>query len=237
MKRFLIPLLSLALLGAGCFGYGLKKEEPSSVPTQSVIEDAFEASTPTFGDAATSSDNILIEPKKWDVDHIYSKQLAFDAPSGYWVYLSEAERSYWLVPGAVPEQGSEDPAASIFAARAATIYPIRFYPENFPTWERFKLTMAQFQCVEGTTEDDLIGCQDEPRNVISGKTVSGLPYEKFELQAIRKKDQASQGWRTFIVVRLGETSDHGVLMTVKDENRGVGPALELAKSMWIDAGE
>jgi hypothetical protein len=237
MKHLALPLLILILLGAGCFGFGSKDDEPTSPPTKSAIEEAFETSESTFGDAATSSDNILIEPKKWDVDHVYSKHLAFEPPSGYWVYLSEVEHNYWLIPGTAPEQGSEDPAASILDSRVARIHPISFHPASFPTWERFKLTMAQFQCVEGTNEDDLVGCLDEPNNVITGKTVSGLPYEKFELQAVRKKDQAPQGWRTFIIVRLGEVNDHGVLITIEDEDEGIGPALELAKSMWIDVGE
>jgi hypothetical protein len=238
MKRLLIPLFFLILLGAGCSGcFGSGDDQAGSAPTASAIEQAFGEDDSTFGNAATSSDNILVEPKTWDVDHVYSKHLAFDPPSGYWVYLSEVEHTYWLVPGTPPEPGSEDPAGEIRETRVARMQPITFIPDSFPTWDRFQLTMAQFQCVEGSTEDNLVGCLDEPRNVITGKTVSGLPYEKFEIQAVRKKDQAPQGWRTFIVVRLGAANDHAVLFTIEDEQKGVGPALELAKSMWIDVGE
>jgi hypothetical protein len=238
MKRLIIPFLFFVLLGAGCsgcFDFGSKKEEQAPV-SKSAIEQAFESSDSEFGSAATSVEDILVEPKRWDVDHIYSKKLAFDPPNGHWVYLSETEHNYWIVRGAAPQAGSEDPAESARASRIAVISPIQFSPSSFPTWDRFRVTMAQFMCVEGTSEQDLVGCLDEPKNVIAGKTVSGLPYEKFELDLVRKIDQQNLGRRIFIVVRLGQANDHGVLITLEKDD-GIGPALELAKSMRIDVGE
>ncbi|MBD3251863.1 hypothetical protein GF380_05445 [Candidatus Uhrbacteria bacterium] len=234
--RFLLILLTFVLLGAGCFGFGKQNDAPGE-PTAEAIEDAFEHSSTTFGMAPTNTDALLVEPPRWDVEEIYSKHIAFDPPAGYWVYLSEFDRSYWIVPGTPPDVGSEDPGPEIEASRIATMYPVNYDPESFPTWERFKLTMSQFQCVDGTGPEDIVGCLDEPLNVKRGKTVTGLPYESYTLQLIRKKDQAAMGVRKFIMVRMGEANSNGVLIVIDPEQDALGPALELATSMRVNIGE
>jgi hypothetical protein len=231
MKRLLIPLFLFVLLGAGCFGSGSDTKSPEASP----VKKAFESGNSEFGNAATSSVAVS-EPKVWSADGIYSKQLTFDSPKGYWVYQSEMEHDYWLIPGEVPEPGSDDPANDIRDTRVATVYPLQFIPDSFPTWDRFKIAMAQFQCVEGTTEDNLIGCLSKPSGTVTGETISGLPYESFKLQVVRQKDQAPQGWQTYIVVRLGEENDHGVLIAV-DDDAAMASVVQFAKSMRIDTGE
>lgn len=231
-NRFLIGslLLALTVLGAGCFGWGAKEEEQPEI-TKSVIEEAFEGNPDEFAVSSTDSEEPEA-PKRWDVEIIRSKKFAFDPPAGYWVYLSTQDHAYWLVKGTPPEEGSEDPLTSAFEHRVAVIQPLTWDEENFSTWTRFELTMAQFNCVEGTTEENLVGCLDEPLKVVEGRTIGNLPYKKFALQIVRKVDQAPRGTMAFIIVRQGDASDHGVLITVEDDV-ALGAALELAKSMHV----
>lgn len=227
MKRLIIPFVFLTLLGAGCFGFG-STDEPGS-PPNSVLEQAFESATTSFGEASTSTSGEGLNQKRYDVNEIFAKDVSFDPPAGHWVYFSEVERNYWLMEGEVPESGSGDPSEATRGSRVALIQTMTF-TEDYPTWDRFKFTMAQLSCLEGTTSENLIGCLDEPMDIISGKTVGGYTYEAFKLQRVRKVDQSFQGTRTFIMVRLGASSKHGILFVIED-GEALGVALELAKSM------
>jgi hypothetical protein len=160
--------------------------------------------------------------------------VAFTAPKGYWVYSSANDLSYWLVKGAPPKPGSPDPMTSALEQRVAIIHPIVWDHDSFPTYERFITTMAQFDCVEGTTSENLVSCLDIHRHSTTGKTTSGLPFEAFSLDAIQKSDKASKGSRAFVAIRLGADNDSAILLTLTDQ-KVASVALDLAKSMRIES--
>ncbi len=200
----------------------------SSISNQ-VAQTLSNAST-TFGNASTST--VPAAPARWDATVIASRHVAFTAPTGYWVYFAQNDLSYWLVKGTAPKPGSPDPIASALAHRVAIIHPSVWDHDSFPTYERFATTMAQFDCVSGVTANDLISCLDTRHQAVSGKTVAGLPFEAFSLEAIQKSNKASKGMRAFVVVRLGVENDNIILLTPTDQ-RAANAVLQLAKSMKI----
>jgi len=228
IPRLVVIAFTLAALGAGCF-----ERTPAATPiSPNDFGAALESATGTFGEAATTTDAMAAEAHRWDTTGMPELHVGFEAPEGFWVYQSDLYGDYSLVPGAVPEPGSEDPSERVMAKRAASFQGIQRDAVSFPDWERFTITSAQFICVSGTTDEDFILCLDEKLQVTSGKTEGGLSYEKFALQAVRKMDQAPRGLRTYVIVRLGDSSDHGVIFNVLDAAH-VASTVKLAKSMRI----
>jgi len=236
LRRILIALAILTILAIGVAFFIVKNDVKSpgnDTGEERPVLGAFESASPSFGDAATTAPSEPTDPLPWDVTWMRARKVGFTPPAGYWVYESELRGEFSLVPGSPPAPGSPDPADEVQHTRVASMIPVMRDAVSFPTWERFRLTMAQFQCASGTTDEDLVICLDKPKNAIAGKTQAGLPYEKFSLEAVRKIDQAPRGLRTFVMVRLGEANDSGVLISVLDETAGAAPALQLAKSMRI----
>jgi hypothetical protein len=203
-------------------------------PPPPEVASAFKEATSTFGVASSTTPAPIPPTKRWDVALIAARHVGFTPPKGYWVYYSEAELMYWLVKGTPPKPGSPDPYADALKKRVALIHVIVWQHDSFPTWERFATTMAQFDCAEGTTSDNLITCLDVHRSATSGKTAGGLPYESFSLNAVKQADQSSKGLRAFNVVRLGNANDYGILIAPTDQS-AASAASALAKSMRIVA--
>ena len=225
----LIPFVSILLLGAGCFA----SNAPSSPePVAEDLGDRFGQALASEAEAvvATGTEGLIAERERWDNDRIFSKRIRFEPPEGYWVYLSGAERRYWLVEGEAPEPGGEDPGPLALEHRVAALQPVTWDTRGFKTWEEFVSTMAQLSCLEGSTDEDLVGCNEDELRVVTGTTIGNYPYRKFSLQAVRRVDRASRGMRTYITVRLSDTSLDGVFATALTDE-GVGPLLELVKSM------
>ncbi len=203
-------------------------------PPPQEITQAFQQATSTFGVASSTAPAPAPIPptKRWDVSVIELRHVGFTPPKGYWVYFSESDLSYWLVKGSPPKAGSPDPVASALKNRVAIIHTITWDHDSFPTWDRFVTTMAQFDCAEGTTSENLITCLDVHRNETNGKTVAGLLMESFSLKAVLQVGQAPKGLRAFVVVRLGPQNDDGLLITLTDQS-AAGAASALAKTMRI----
>ena len=233
MKTFLLTLSFVSILGAGC----ADRFKPAAQPQPSAIQQAFQSSTTTFGNATTSVSNATSTSptaKNWAVMSIPWRHVGFTPPAKYWVYAVEGSQAFELVPGSVPAPGSPDPKIDVFTRRIAEFYPIQRDAASFPTWERFELTMAQFACASGDTDETFTSCTDKTTNASQGKTTAGLSYTKFTLPSYRKKDKAFMGNHTYFVVRLGSATEHAVLVTVVNEKTGVAPALSLVKSMKIE---
>ncbi len=231
-KTILLTAAVVVALGAGC----ADRFKPSASQQPSVIQQAFQSSTTTFGNATSSvSQATSTSPtaKSWDVTSIPWRRVSFTPPAKYWVYAVEGSQAFELVPGVAPAPGSPDPKIDVFTRRVAEFYPIQRDPSSFPTWERFELTMAQFACASGDTDETFTTCTDTTSNVVHGKTTAGLLYTKFTLPSYRKKDKAFMGNHTYFVVRLGAATEHAVLVTVVNEKTGVAPSMTLVKSMLI----
>lgn len=225
MKKFFHAafLASALLLGAGC----VRETSSSLAPTSDDMTTTL-SSNPEGSVASSTPD--VVEPTVWERTETPTN-VKFTAPKGYWVFGIEALRTFYLVPGVASKPGDPDPRVSLAPKAVATFTDVQIDPASFPTWENFEIGMAQFACVSGTTDADFVSCTDKPVNVKTGKTAGGWPYRQFSLPAKLKKTGASQGVRTFIMVRRGEKADIGVLVTVTHERTGVKPALELVQSM------
>lgn len=230
LHRTIILACALSVLGAGCFE--LRRIESQAPESQSAFDEALEGASSTFGESASTIETTPPEEKRWDVTRIAARKVDFVPSQGMWVYLAENTGQFYIVPGVAPTSGSPDPYEVAVGAAVATMYPVIWDPESFPTWERFALTMAQFACTSGTTDTDFVVCLDDKSQVLSGSTDAGLPYEKFALPSVRKLDQTPQGLRHYIVVRLGSDSEHGILVTVTKADY-VGSVLSLAATMSI----
>lgn len=212
----LAALCGVLVLGAGC-------SRPASVNSDKPSDTA--SSTP-----------VVVEPKKWDRTSTPTG-IAFDPPAGHWVYALESMRTHYVIPGAAPAVGSEDPGPTSVPRSIALFNDLQNDPKSFPSWEKFEITMAQYGCANGTTEDDFVTCTNKPTVISSGKTVGGFPYREFSLPVVLQKDKSPRGTKTFIVVRFGDKSDNGIMIVpIMDDASGKVPALELAKSMRIDDG-
>lgn len=234
--RILIGLFVTAAIAAGVITLASMRSRQAPVapvkqtPIAHEVTQALSTASSTFGNAPTSTTPTA--PTRWDVTRIASVHTAFTPPNGYWVYFYQNNLEYWLVNGKTPKPGSQNPVASALAHRVAIIHPVEWAHDNFPTYERFITTMAQFDCVQGTAADNLVSCLDVHRNAQTGKTTAGLPYEFFSLEAIRKADKSAQGLRSFIAVRLGVDNDRAILISLTDQTASA-VALKLAKSMRI----
>lgn len=240
MKKTLLLVALVVTLGTGC-----TDRFKTSAPREPVaIQRAFESSTTTFGNAepalsgaegttvsAASSTTPLV---RWDTTSIPWARVTFTPPAKTWVYSADGSRAFQLVPGSAPAPGSPDPKIDVFTRRVAEFNAADRDTVSFPTWERFELTMAQFACASGDTDETFTTCTDKASNVYRGKTAVGLPYTKFTLPSYRKKDKAFMGNHTYFMVRLGAASDHGILVAVLNEKTGVTPAWSLVKSMRIE---
>jgi hypothetical protein len=238
IRTILIAALVLAV-GAGIFFVLRSKAPQGGAPSRNAppaaIGEAFENASTTFGASdGTATSTPVAEPVRWDVKLIKSRHVAFTPPKGYWVYFSQSDFTYWLVKGTPPEAGSPDPVESAFANRVAVIHTAVWDHESFPDWERFETTMAQFDCAEGTTSDNLVTCLDARRNERKGATDAGLPLATFSLNAVLQKDQSPRGTRSYAAVRLGANNDNLILVTLTDQS-AVSAANALAKSMRIEA--
>lgn len=237
MKYSVITLAFLAVLGAGCADR-FKPSETKTSPQKVAVEQAFKSSTSTFGEAATSTPPAATstvaekpEPVRWDQTEVAWRFVTFSPPIGYWVYSATGSQSFQLVPGKTPAPSYTDPRAEAMLKRVAEFYAVDRDPISFPTWERFELTMAQFACASGDTDETFAACSDKAGNVVRGKTDAGLPYSKFTLPSYRKKDKAFMGNHTYFMVRLGADSDNAILLVVLNEKTGASPAWGLVKSM------
>lgn len=232
-KTFLLTTALLVLLGAGCTD---RFRKPEAV-TSGAVKQAFEQATSTFGEAATSTSaatSTAAVPVRWERTEISSRNVSFAPPSGYWVFSSEERGQYYLVPGKPPAQDSPDPSADVLKRQVAEFYPVERNAESFPTWERFELTMAQFACASGDTDETFTSCTDKTIGLVRGKTAAGLPYVKFTLPSYRKQGRAFMGNHTYFMVRLGNASDHAVFVSVLNEKTGVAPAWTLVRNMRIE---
>lgn len=235
MRSLVLSFALLAALGVGCAD---RLRGPAPSPAPSTTEAAFKSSTTTFGAAATSTaaatgTPAAPEPRRWDVTAIPWRQVKFQPSPGTWVYFHEGLKQFFLVAGAAPAPGTPDPVAAVIQNQLAVFYPVQSNAVSFPTWERFEFSMGQLACAEGDTEETLTICSDRATNVFRGKTLAGLPYTQFTLPAYRKKDKAPRGTRAYIIVRLGNASDHAVMLAVKPALSSA-PALALARSLRLE---
>lgn len=195
------------------------------------VGDADLATTLTSGGATSTAPAPKAEPTHWERTSTPGG-VAYTPPKGYWVTIIENLYTSYLIPGTAPAPGSPDPRATEVLKSVATFTELQNDPTSFPTWDRFVVTMAQFGCASGTSDADFVTCSDKKQDVSTGKTDGGLSYEKFSLPATLKKTGASRGVRTYIVVRLADNSNNGIMISVLDESKA-DAALELAKSMKI----
>jgi len=193
---------------------------------------AFSEASTTFGASDGTATTTPAEPTRWDATLIKSRHVAFTPPKGYWVYFNQGDLTYWLVKGDAPEPGSPDPVASAYEHRVAYIHAATWEHESFPTYERFETTMAQFDCAEGTSDENLTVCLSERKNERKGKTDVGLPMTTFALNAVLQQDQSPKGTRNFAIVRLGAENDNIIIVTATDQSEAAATNA-LAKSMRI----
>ncbi|HWQ99751.1 MAG TPA: hypothetical protein VN397_02785 [Candidatus Methylomirabilis sp.] len=230
-KTLLLTAAVVVALGAGC----ADRFKPAAQPQSSAIQQAFQSSTTTFGNVTTTASPSSVTSTKpvvrWDKTEIPWRRVGFTPPTGYWAYSAQGSQAFEIVPGLAPAPGSPDPKIDVFTRRVAEFYTIERDKESFPTWERFELTMAQFACASGDTDETFVTCTDKAANVTRGTLADSLTYVKFTLPSFRKKDKAPMGNHTYFVVRLGPASDHGILVAVLNEKTGVSPTWSLVKSM------
>jgi hypothetical protein len=218
------PLALLLALGAGCQpgGWSNLSEATSSKETASSTQMTIVKPQEKPQEPAA--------PARWDRGHTQGG-VVFTPPKGYWVTAIDELRTSYLIAGHVPEPDSPDPRVSVIPGAVASLTDLQNDPKSFPSWERFEITMAQFGCASGTSDEDFVACGDAAKTVSTGKTAGGFTYRVFTLPLKHQKTGASRGSRTFIGVRLREDGDAGVLVSVLDTRRGTAPSLELVKSM------
>lgn len=208
-------------MSAGCALISLKKEEPIVTPPESN----------TNVEATSTSEVVPSESVRWDVENIDVIDESFVPPKGYWVYHVPGRDLYWLVRGEVPAIGSENPFDTALTHRVATIAPAVWYRESFPTWEGFEIAMAQFDCMEGDTEDTAVSCPDtKPKIDSSKKTLTNDPYRQFTLSAVYRKTSESAGDRSYIMLRQGAEGEYGILFRILDPSAAQA-VLDLVESM------
>jgi hypothetical protein len=252
MKRIIVKTLivvsALVLMGAGCGDRFKPVEQPPVTEMRKTIQEAFESTTSTLEAVATSTPSgTLIAPAsvtttlvapakdlvKWDVTGIPAAGVTFTPPAGYWVFNSNDRGQHYLVPGKAPAPGSADPSESAVKTAVAVFNVLQRDTYSFPTWERFELTMGEFACSDGNSPETLIECSDKMSDELRSKTNSGLPFHKFTLPAAKNIDNSPQGTRTYIMVRLGASSDNGLFVNVTDPAKGSTPALALVRSIKV----
>lgn len=208
-------------MSAGCALISLRKAESIPVPVESILNI----------EATSTADVVSPEPVRWDVKNIDVIDESFVPPKGYWVYHVPGRDLYWLVRGEVPTPGSENPFDTALAHRVATIAPAVWYRESFPTWDGFEIAMAQFDCMEGNTEDTAVYCPDvKPKIDSAKKTLLHDPYRSFTLSAVHRKTSAPAGNRSYIMLRQGTEGEYGILFRILDES-ATQSVLDLVDSM------
>ncbi|MFA5130366.1 MAG: hypothetical protein WC477_05655 [Patescibacteria group bacterium] len=229
VSRITISLLVFAglAIGAGCLHRPAQENQTSEDDTQR-IADALASSTAVLNaTTSTPSDATLT---RWDEQSFAPLQLGFTPPKGTWVYLADFANSYYLVRSDIPSPSSTNPADLATRDRIATIMPIEWDPKSFPTWESFEVRMAQFDCTEGDSEANFVSCLNGEQNVVEGKTQNGLSFRKYQLEAVRKRDKAPKGMRTYFSIR--PRTDGGIGLIIPVNNNAELPAvLEFVKSL------
>ena len=153
----------------------------------------------------------------WSTKEIYSKKVIFTPPSGYWVYYADGHDAYWIVKGEEPEIGPDDPIESAYQNRVAILYPLTRDAQSFSEWKTFESFMAQFDCMEGATEDDLTVCRSEQEKESSGMTEGGFEYHEFALTAELQKTKEAVGTKSYITAVFNEEKTDGILIRILNQ--------------------
>jgi len=159
-------------------------------------------------------------PAQWAWDDMPWRLTDFVVPRGHWVYFSRWNREFLVIPGTALPEGAPAPDEDALYAQAVVIFNDAYFDqESFSSWERFSLTMAEFGCARGTSEEDYVLCDATPVRQSSGNTPVG-PYTSFSLSKRAYATQASLGFAPFTMVRLGQEGLFGILFYAQDASRG-----------------
>ena len=171
-------------------------------------------------------------PLQWAWVDIPWRSSRFTPPPGHWVYFARWKREFLILPGEPLPLGAPAPDEEALYNQAAVIITEAYFDQqSFSSWEEMELTMAEFACARGTTEEDFTLCRREPSGSVQGMNPFGLPYRSFILPKVSYQTKESLGVAPFTVVRLGPNGTFALVFYAVDPVRGPSLMRAMAQSL------